>query len=317
MSSVKADTKVLPCGHVFHYSCLRSWLEQSHSCPVCRASLAVPHAPVAAADRRRRARRGAPGVGLVRAPAPGATGAVADATHAASASAGAAHAPASGGASALRAGADALPRGLFSLLPTGGPASSTGAAGAAGSSSAAATAGTAAPRALTVDEFVWDGPAADPAADAFPDLPHRRAGAEHAGAGLARPVDDAAGVDALDGASFYDAHRGAADGSSESGSSTGSEYEGEEAADEADVTSFLLFSSENWRLLSWLPRLHLEVVRRRASGPAPSGPDQTVAEIGQLRELFPNMTDAALRRTLLAHSSLEDAIEQLLDGYEQ
>ena len=33
------QAKVLPCGHYFHYSCLRSWLEQSHSCPVCRASL--------------------------------------------------------------------------------------------------------------------------------------------------------------------------------------------------------------------------------------------------------------------------------------
>jgi len=31
--------KVLPCGHYFHCTCLRSWLEQSHSCPVCRASL--------------------------------------------------------------------------------------------------------------------------------------------------------------------------------------------------------------------------------------------------------------------------------------
>ncbi|KOO24233.1 e3 ubiquitin-protein ligase amfr, partial [Chrysochromulina tobinii] len=30
---------VLPCGHYFHCTCLRSWLEQSHSCPVCRASL--------------------------------------------------------------------------------------------------------------------------------------------------------------------------------------------------------------------------------------------------------------------------------------
>lgn len=29
----------LPCGHLFHNSCLRSWLEQDTSCPTCRKSL--------------------------------------------------------------------------------------------------------------------------------------------------------------------------------------------------------------------------------------------------------------------------------------
>ncbi|CAG2100739.1 unnamed protein product [Medioppia subpectinata] len=29
----------LPCGHLFHNSCLRSWLEQDTSCPTCRTSL--------------------------------------------------------------------------------------------------------------------------------------------------------------------------------------------------------------------------------------------------------------------------------------
>ncbi|XP_023232772.1 E3 ubiquitin-protein ligase AMFR-like isoform X2 [Centruroides sculpturatus] len=29
----------LPCGHLFHNSCLRSWLEQDISCPTCRKSL--------------------------------------------------------------------------------------------------------------------------------------------------------------------------------------------------------------------------------------------------------------------------------------
>ncbi|XP_060601154.1 E3 ubiquitin-protein ligase AMFR-like [Ruditapes philippinarum] len=29
----------LPCGHLFHNSCLRSWLEQDTSCPTCRLSL--------------------------------------------------------------------------------------------------------------------------------------------------------------------------------------------------------------------------------------------------------------------------------------
>lgn len=29
----------LPCSHLFHNSCLRSWLEQDTSCPTCRTSL--------------------------------------------------------------------------------------------------------------------------------------------------------------------------------------------------------------------------------------------------------------------------------------
>eukprot|EP00029_Vermamoeba_vermiformis_P011981 TRINITY_DN678_c0_g1_i1.p1 TRINITY_DN678_c0_g1~~TRINITY_DN678_c0_g1_i1.p1 ORF type:complete len:630 (+),score=195.77 TRINITY_DN678_c0_g1_i1:81-1970(+) len=29
----------LPCGHMFHFNCLRSWLEFHHSCPTCRRSL--------------------------------------------------------------------------------------------------------------------------------------------------------------------------------------------------------------------------------------------------------------------------------------
>lgn len=32
----------LPCGHLFHNSCLRSWLEQDTSCPTCRQSLSEP-----------------------------------------------------------------------------------------------------------------------------------------------------------------------------------------------------------------------------------------------------------------------------------
>lgn len=27
----------LPCGHVFHFHCLRSWIERSNTCPTCRA----------------------------------------------------------------------------------------------------------------------------------------------------------------------------------------------------------------------------------------------------------------------------------------
>ena len=36
-SSNKA--KVLPCGHVFHFFCLRSWLQQQQSCPTCRQNI--------------------------------------------------------------------------------------------------------------------------------------------------------------------------------------------------------------------------------------------------------------------------------------
>ncbi|KDQ21945.1 hypothetical protein BOTBODRAFT_123891 [Botryobasidium botryosum FD-172 SS1] len=31
--------KKLPCGHVFHFHCLRSWLERQQSCPTCRTSV--------------------------------------------------------------------------------------------------------------------------------------------------------------------------------------------------------------------------------------------------------------------------------------
>jgi len=37
---IKMDTaKKLPCSHIFHHSCLRSWLENHHNCPTCRYSL--------------------------------------------------------------------------------------------------------------------------------------------------------------------------------------------------------------------------------------------------------------------------------------
>ncbi|EFA82356.1 hypothetical protein PPL_04781 [Heterostelium album PN500] len=39
--------KKLPCGHILHMSCLRSWLERQQSCPICRADVLID--PVAAA----------------------------------------------------------------------------------------------------------------------------------------------------------------------------------------------------------------------------------------------------------------------------
>ncbi|GAB1598355.1 E3 ubiquitin-protein ligase AMFR-like [Argonauta hians] len=33
------NARKLPCGHLFHHSCLRSWLEQDTSCPTCRTML--------------------------------------------------------------------------------------------------------------------------------------------------------------------------------------------------------------------------------------------------------------------------------------
>jgi len=31
--------KKLPCGHIFHFNCLRSWLERQQSCPTCRTTV--------------------------------------------------------------------------------------------------------------------------------------------------------------------------------------------------------------------------------------------------------------------------------------
>lgn len=28
--------KKLPCNHIFHTSCLRSWFQEQHTCPTCR-----------------------------------------------------------------------------------------------------------------------------------------------------------------------------------------------------------------------------------------------------------------------------------------
>ncbi|XP_041124776.1 E3 ubiquitin-protein ligase AMFR-like isoform X1 [Polyodon spathula] len=50
--SMQAARK-LPCGHLFHNSCLRSWLEQDTSCPTCRMSLNINENSRAREDRQR------------------------------------------------------------------------------------------------------------------------------------------------------------------------------------------------------------------------------------------------------------------------
>ncbi|KDE08885.1 hypothetical protein MVLG_00982 [Microbotryum lychnidis-dioicae p1A1 Lamole] len=37
--------KKLPCGHVLHFHCLRSWLERQQSCPTCRRTVLTPAEP--------------------------------------------------------------------------------------------------------------------------------------------------------------------------------------------------------------------------------------------------------------------------------
>ncbi|CAE6485901.1 unnamed protein product [Rhizoctonia solani] len=42
--------KKLPCGHIFHFHCLRSWLERQQSCPTCRRTVLGPERPGAATN---------------------------------------------------------------------------------------------------------------------------------------------------------------------------------------------------------------------------------------------------------------------------
>ena len=77
------EGKKLPCGHIFHFGCLRLWLQQQQSCPTCRQDIPVeapapapqPQAPVEqpqpgagwAAPRQPEAAQ--PGAGAVQQPA--------------------------------------------------------------------------------------------------------------------------------------------------------------------------------------------------------------------------------------------------------
>lgn len=33
------SSKKLPCGHIFHTSCLRSWFQRQQTCPTCRLNI--------------------------------------------------------------------------------------------------------------------------------------------------------------------------------------------------------------------------------------------------------------------------------------
>jgi E3 ubiquitin-protein ligase synoviolin len=38
-------SKKLPCNHIFHTSCLRSWFQRQQTCPTCRLNILRPSAP--------------------------------------------------------------------------------------------------------------------------------------------------------------------------------------------------------------------------------------------------------------------------------
>lgn len=41
-SEQRLRPKKLPCGHILHFGCLRSWLERQQMCPICRRSVLTP-----------------------------------------------------------------------------------------------------------------------------------------------------------------------------------------------------------------------------------------------------------------------------------
>ena len=42
--------KKLPCGHIFHVSCLRSWFQRQQTCPTCRLDVLRASVTARAAD---------------------------------------------------------------------------------------------------------------------------------------------------------------------------------------------------------------------------------------------------------------------------
>ncbi|KAM0280311.1 hypothetical protein ACHAQH_004147 [Verticillium albo-atrum] len=64
--------KKLPCGHILHMGCLKSWLERQQVCPTCRRSVVINTPPATANRDAAQARLGFGGLGVPPAPAPAA-----------------------------------------------------------------------------------------------------------------------------------------------------------------------------------------------------------------------------------------------------
>ena len=70
---VYPNARKLPCGHIFHFDCLRSWLEENTTCPTCRNPVeidATPNRAPAAAAQAAVAVAAAPAAAAAPAPAP-------------------------------------------------------------------------------------------------------------------------------------------------------------------------------------------------------------------------------------------------------
>lgn len=52
------SVKRLPCGHIFHTSCLRNWFQRQQTCPTCRMNILRPGAGEQAGGNQRGQRRG-------------------------------------------------------------------------------------------------------------------------------------------------------------------------------------------------------------------------------------------------------------------
>ncbi|CAM9905053.1 unnamed protein product, partial [Ectocarpus fasciculatus] len=52
--------KKLPCGHIFHFQCLRMWLQQQQACPTCRANIPTHSTAATATAAAERAAAAAP-----------------------------------------------------------------------------------------------------------------------------------------------------------------------------------------------------------------------------------------------------------------
>mmetsp|Transcript_93902 Transcript_93902/g.265703 ORF Transcript_93902/g.265703 Transcript_93902/m.265703 type:complete len:616 (-) Transcript_93902:62-1909(-) len=100
--------KKLPCSHIFHIDCLRSWLVMQQVCPTCRAEIPAEVPSMAAPMPAAAARDGhPPPAGAPVAPVPSAPGAAAAGAQPAAAAAASPAAPASASAAPTEAGAPA------------------------------------------------------------------------------------------------------------------------------------------------------------------------------------------------------------------